>query len=196
MKIPGLLPLLVIIIFLGTSVITFANNTSFEVYVSNQLDTFPPDSTVNGLPLEIDAFINEEIAFKVPVITCQQLRKLQTNGRQKLAILDARSKRAFDVSHIEQARRVGYDDFSVEKVWFVDKNTIVVIYCRVGEKSEKIALELQKMGFNNIQNLYGSIIEWVNQDLPIVDKEGKATKKVYLMTKKERRLLKKGESVY
>jgi rhodanese-related sulfurtransferase len=194
MKTPLFFPLFLVMIFFGTSVVAFANNTSFQVYLPNQLDTLPPDSIINGLPLEIDAFINEEIEFKVPVISCQQLRKLQVNGRQKLAILDARSKKAFNISHIEEARRVGFDDFSSEKVWFVDKNTIVVIYCSLGEKSEKIALELQKMGFNNIQNLYGSIIEWVNQDLPVVDKKGEATKKVYLMSKKERRLLKK--SVY
>ena len=138
------------------------------------------------LPPEIEAFVNNEIEFKIPVITCQQLRKIQEDGHEKFAILDARSLKEFNVSHIQDARRVGYDDFSSERVWFVDKNTIVVIYCREGKKSEKIGLKLKDMGFKNIYNLFGSITEWAHQDLPMLDKDGKATKKIWNPNKKSK----------
>lgn len=172
-----------------------AQDDPFDSRALTHIDTLPPDSTHKQLPWEIEQFINEEIEFKVPVITCQQLWKMQQNGRQKLAILDARSQKEFDISHIKGAKRVGYDDFSPDRIWFVDQDITVVIYCRVGKQSEKIALELQEMGFTNILNLYGSIIEWVNQGLPIVDKNGKRTRRVYVFNKKERALLKKGEGV-
>lgn len=133
----------------------------------------------DSLPPEIENFVNNEIEFKVPVMTCQQLHKMQEDGHEELAILDARSLKEFNVSHIKAARRVGYDDFSTERVWFVDKSTIVVIYCREGKKSEKIALKLKDMGFKNIFNLYGSISEWAHQGLPMEDKTGKPTKKIF-----------------
>lgn len=139
------------------------------------------------LPPEIEAFVNNEIEFKVPIMTCQQLRKIQEDGHEKLAILDARSLKEFNVSHIQDARRVGYDDFSSEKVWFVDKNTIAVIYCREGKKSEKIGLKLKEMGFKNIYNLFGSITEWAHQDLPMLDKDGNPTKKIWNPNKKDKK---------
>lgn len=178
-----------IILLLLTSVSSYA-----QLHSTSKVDSIVPEG--NSLPLEIEAFINEEIEFKVPVITCQQLRILQKNQTKNLAILDARSKKEFDVSHILDAKRVGYNDFSPDRVWFVDQNTIVVIYCSIGKQSEKIALELQKMGFTDIRNLYGSIIEWANQDLPIVDRNGKPTKKVHVFKKKELYRLKRGEGVY
>lgn len=144
------------------------------------IDSLPADSLPKKLPEEIDQFINEEITFKVPIITCQELRKIQENDQTRLAILDARTKRAFNVSHITEARRVGYDDFSIERIWFIDTTILVVIYCENGRKSEKIALELQKLGFRYIRNLYGSIYEWSRQGLPIVNKKGKRTKQIFV----------------
>lgn len=142
-------------------------------------DSLPPDSLPQNLPIEIENFIQDEITFKVPIITCQELKSMQENGHPKLEILDARSKKAFNISHIKEARRVGYDDFSIERIWFIDTNLLIVIYCEEGRKSEKIALELQKIGFKYIRNLYGSIHEWSRQGLPIVDKQGRKTSRIY-----------------
>jgi len=180
-----------IILLLLNSVLSHA-----QIHPTSGVDSLPSKGNPNPLPLEIESFINEEIEFKVPIITCQQLRTLQKNKTKNLAILDARSKKEFDVSHIIDAKRVGYNDFSPDRVWFVDQNTIVVIYCSVGKQSEKVALELQKMGFTDIRNLYGSIIEWANQGLPIVDRNGKRTRKVHVFKKKELYRLKLGEGVY
>ena len=61
----------------------------------------------------------------------------------------------------------------------VPKDSTVVLYCSIGYRSEKVAEELRERGFTKVYNLYGSIFEWVNQGLPVVDTTGEQTRKVH-----------------
>ena len=147
---------------------------------------------------ELDSIVAKELGFKLPIITCRQLRSLQTsaNNEQKLYVLDARSAEEFNISHIVGARRIGYADFSCETVWTYNRKATLVIYSLNGEQGENIGLQMKEMGFKNVYNLYGSLIEWVNQGLPIVDATGAPTNKVFTRTKAEAKALKKGKAVY
>lgn len=147
---------------------------------------------------EIDSIVDNELGFKLPIITCRQLRSLQTNANkeQKLYVLDARSAEEFNISHIVGARRIGYADFSCEKVWTYNRKATLVIYSLNGEQGENIGLQMKEMGFKNVYNLYGSLIEWVNQGFPIEDAAGQPTNKVFTRTKAEGKALKKGKAVY
>lgn len=169
------------LVFLCVFATTFSLKAiaNINIKAGKTLMYYLEDSLPPKLPLEIEQFIEEEVTLEVPIITCQELYGIQENGYPKILLLDARSQAAYNVSHIPKARRVGYNDFSIERVWFLDTNLLVVIYCGQGQKSEKIALELQKIGFDNIRNLYGSINEWARQDLPLVNKKGKRTRKIY-----------------
>lgn len=175
-------PFLILFLVIFDVEVNIAKDQSIRLVI----DSLPVDSFSKKLPLEIDQFIDNEITFKIPIITCQELKKIQENGHPKLVVLDARSKRAFNVSHIKDAKRVGYEDFSIEHIWFIDTNVLVVIYCEDGRKSEQIALELKKIGFKHIKNLYGSIYEWSKQGLPIVNKKGKRTQRIFAFRKQQR----------
>ena len=48
------------------------------------------------------------------------------------------------------------------KVEDIARESTIVVYCSVGYRSEKIAEELDKLGFTNVSNLYGGIFEWIN----------------------------------
>ena len=54
-------------------------------------------------------------------------------------ILDARSYRKFDVSHIQGATWVGYDDFDEARLAGIEKQDCFAVYCSVGYRSERIA---------------------------------------------------------
>jgi rhodanese-related sulfurtransferase len=150
------------------------------------------------LAQDLDSIVDSELGFKVPIITCRQLHSLQTNENkgQRLYILDARSVQEFNISHIVGARRIGYADFSSATVWTYNRSATLVIYSLNGEQGETIGLQMKEMGFKNVYNLYGSLIEWVNQGLPIVDAAGAPTNKVFTRTKAEGKALKKGKAVY
>ena len=110
--------------------------------------------------------------------------------------LDAREAGEYAVSCIDEAVWVGYEDFDPERAGEVDKSAIVIVYCSVGYRSEKVAEQLKEAGFENVFNLYGGIFEWKNQGGIVVDAEGEATDKVHAYDKNWGRWLQKGEKVY
>lgn len=158
----------------------------------------PTLSEKERLAHELDSLVDAEIGFKLPIITCRQLRELQANksDNQKLYVLDAREGKEYAISHIEGARCIGLKKFSVETVWTYNRKATIVIYSLTGEQGESIGLQMREMGFKNVYNLYGSLVEWVNQGLPIVDAQGQPTKKVFMRSKAEAKALKKGKAVY
>ncbi len=127
----------------------------------------------------------------VPLISCEKAS--QMTGA---LFLDARAYGEFKVSHIPKARWVGYEEFTLDRVKGIAKNTPIVIYCSVGVRSERVGKKLLDAGFTDVQNLYGSLFEWVNQDYPIVDASGKPTQKVHAYSRAWGVWLNKGEKVY
>ena len=66
------------------------------------------------------------------------------------------------IGYIENSINIDYfsDDFS-ENVEKLDKNIPIVLYCRSGKRSSKSANELSKLGFKEIYNLQGGILDWI-----------------------------------
>lgn len=125
-----------------------------------------------------DKEVAHMLSFTITPIGPSQLIRLQQQF-PNLVILDAREKKEFDVSHIEGAQYIGYDDFNPSRLANIPKNTPIVTYCSIGYRSEKIGEKLKKLGYSNVYNLYGSIFEWINEKHPVVDLTGKATNKVH-----------------
>lgn len=113
-----------------------------------------------------------------------------------IIFLDAREQSEFNVSHIKNAVWIGYDDFDLERVESIPKDSEIVVYCSVGYRSEKITKKLQEAGFTNVKNLYGGLFEWVNQDNVVVDPKNMTTTKVHAFDKFWGVWLQKGEKVY
>lgn len=114
----------------------------------------------------------------------------------EVIILDAREKEEFEVSHLENSMYVGYNDFDESTLKTIPKDKKIVVYCSIGIRSENIGKKLQKAGFTDIQNLYGGIFEWKNNDLPVLDSSGNETEKVHAFSRHWAKWLKKGEKIY
>ncbi|MDU8885156.1 rhodanese-like domain-containing protein [Yeosuana sp. MJ-SS3] len=112
-------------------------------------------------------------------------------------IIDSREVEEYNVSHIKNALPVGYDSFDLKTVTenIKDKNQLIVVYCSLGIRSERIAEQIQKSGYTNVYNLYGGIFEWKNADFPLYNLEGE-TNKIHGFSKEWSKWLKKGECVY
>lgn len=124
--------------------------------------------------------IDSYLQYSVNTITVKDAARHQEN----YVFLDAREPEEYDISHIPDARLVGYDDFDLSALEGVQKDTPIVIYCSIGYRSEVVGEKLQKAGYTNVNNLYGSIFEWANQGLPLLDKGQQATHKVHTYNKK------------
>jgi len=124
---------------------------------------------------KFDKMISKTIDFSVPVIGAEELKEIN----EEVMVFDVREKEEFDVSHIEGAQYLGYDDFDINRLGDISKESKIVVYCSIGYRSEKIGEQLQDLGYSNVYNLYGSIFDWVNRGYPVVKSDGEATKEVH-----------------
>ena len=127
----------------------------------------------------------------VPLINVTELKK-----QPDAVLLDTRTKAEYDVSHLPNARWVGYDDFEMNRIEGIPKNANVVVYCSVGYRSERIGEKLLKAGYQRVHNLNGSLFEWVNEGNAVVDNHEKPTKRVHAYSKLWGIWLNRGEKVY
>jgi rhodanese-related sulfurtransferase len=127
----------------------------------------------------------------VPEISIDSLSKIKNT----VLLLDAREFAEFNVSHLKNAKFVGYEDFSIDSLHNTKKNQPIVIYCSVGYRSEKITEKLMNAGFTNVQNLYGGIFEWKNKNFEVFNANG-ITNNVHPYSKTWGLWLKNADKVY
>jgi rhodanese-related sulfurtransferase len=139
-----------------------------------------------------DVLLRGLIKKTVPIIKVQELKSKST----EVVLLDARELEEFEVSHLRNARYVGFNNFSLEGIKDIPKTAPIVVYCSIGIRSEKIGEKLLAAGYTNVKNCYGSIFEWVNQGNEIVDMQNKPTQKIHAYNKKWGVWVNKGEKVY
>lgn len=137
--------------------------------------TQAPGDRPHTLDTKFDQKVSQSIDFTVPLIGVEELQK----NRDKVYLFDTREKEEFTISHIPGAQYLGYDDFDARRLGDVPKDAKIVVYCSIGYRSEKIGERLQKMGYSNVHNLYGSLFDWVNRGNEVVDQEDKVTQKVH-----------------
>lgn len=165
-----------------------------------QTDPFGVRSSVDAAalsPSELPSF--EEYRadpenIKVAGISPKELSSTLKNSRGTCFILDARSEKEYLVSRIHQARPVGFSDFSVERVWMLDRSAQVVVYSASKDRGLLLAQYLKLMGFLDVQLLEGGLIGWKNEGFEVVNDKGK-TDKVHVGKKSNTRLLKSGLAV-
>ncbi len=129
----------------------------------------------------------------VPLVYPQQLDQSKLKG---VVLLDTRSKAEFDVSHIQGATFIDYDSFNPADVQGLDRHANIVVYCAVGYRSERIGEKLLEMGFYNVRNLYGGIVQWSNVDKPVINKKDLPTDSVHTGTREWSVWLTRGIKVY
>ena len=111
-------------------------------------------------------------------------------------MLDTRELYEYNVSHLTNARCVGYDKFTMNSIRDIPQDAEIVVYCSLGVRSEKIGERLTKAGYTNVKNLFGGIFEWVYNDFEIIDKNGKKTNRIHTFDSNWSQWLLKGEKVY
>ena len=94
-------------------------------------------------------------------VTVQDLKKMMDAG-ENFQLIDVRE------AHEHQFTNIGGELIPMGSIMNetdkIDRNLKVVIYCRSGNRSANVikALE-QKLGFNNLYNLKGGVLEWAEK---------------------------------
>jgi len=148
------------------------------------------DSTVNA---EFADRLNSFYRHSVPVVTVSELKDLIKQGA---ILLDAREEDEFEISHIRHAHPVGYLWFDMRTIYDFPTTDTLVVYCAVGDRSERIGEKLHKAGYRHVYMLFGGLYEWVNQGNPIYNNQDIQTTEVHIYDKNWSRWLEAGSPVY
>ena len=96
----------------------------------------------------------------VPVITCEELKKLRTEDK-KFVLIDVREEGEFQAGHIDGALHIprGVLEFKIGEA-VPDENDLIVVQCVSGGRSALCGQTLQRPGYTNVKNLEGGYTHW------------------------------------
>jgi len=144
---------------------------------------------------DFDRKLNSLYRHTVPLVRPSGLKQAMGKG-ENVVLLDARTMEEYTVSHLPSARYVGFKKFDMDGVQQIDKDAMIVVYCTVGYRSEKIGEKLLGMGFTHVKNLYGGILQWANEGLPLLNGQNEPTDSVHTYSRGWGTWLQRGTKVY
>ncbi len=89
-------------------------------------------------------------------ITKDQINEFINKGA---IFIDVRSPQEFREGHIDGA--ISIPDYRFQKLiqqYSIDKESVVIVYCSTGHRSQRCQKVMQNMGYKNVYNLYEGII--------------------------------------
>ena len=86
-----------------------------------------------------------------------------------LVVIDVRTPREYEQIRLQNTLLINFRDPDFKtKISKLDKNKIYIVHCRSGNRSGKACDIMQEMGFKEIYNVAGGILQWQEADLPVV----------------------------
>ncbi len=92
-------------------------------------------------------------------LTAEEAKKMM-DEEENYVILDVRTEEEFNEEHIPGA--VLIPDYEIEsraEEVLTDKEQLIFVYCRSGNRSKKASDALAKLGYTNVKE-FGGIIDW------------------------------------
>ena len=115
---------------------------------------------------------------------------LHASDTTKPVLLDSRALNEYKTSHLQDAKFAGSEKEVLKATRDLNSMDPIVVYCSVGYRSSKLAVNLHELGFKNVYNLEGSIFQWANEGRPVYSK-GVQVKRVHPFNRMWGKLLKK-----
>jgi len=92
-------------------------------------------------------------------ITPQKAKEMLDND-PSILLVDVRTQSEYDEGHIVNAILIPNETIgTVQPTQLSDKNAIILVYCRSGNRSKQAADKLVKMGYQHVYDL-GGIASW------------------------------------
>lgn len=94
------------------------------------------------------------------MITAEEAKELM-DTQEDYVILDVRTQEEYDAGHIPGAILIpDYEIKSRAEEILTDKEQLILVYCRSGNRSKKAAAQLENLGYTNIKE-FGGIKDWL-----------------------------------
>ncbi len=99
----------------------------------------------------------------IPQITVQELKQRLDAG-EDLFVLDVREPYEYQIANIG-GTLIPQNEVP-QRLAEIDRNREIVVQCRSGGRSQRIAEFLAQQGYPNVKNLAGGILAWADADRP------------------------------
>lgn len=101
-------------------------------------------------------------------ISVQQLHEINIDNKEHF-LLDVRTINEYGFSRIKNSLNIDVLESKafLEKVNKLDKSKNYYIICRSGNRSMKAIKKMEELGFENLYNITGGMLEWEKQQLPV-----------------------------
>jgi phage shock protein E len=87
-----------------------------------------------------------------------------------IVILDIRTPREYDASHIKGAININFYDRSfADNLKKLDRNKKYFVYCRSGNRTGQSMRLFSSLGFKDVVHLYRGIIDWNANGYPMTN---------------------------
>jgi len=99
------------------------------------------------------------------LITPDQLVSMKND----IVLIDVRTPEEYAAGHLENAVNINlYDDDFKSQLEAIDKSKAVAVYCKVGGRSAKAADIIKEIGFTEVYDLEGGILNWEEKGMKTV----------------------------
>ena len=103
----------------------------------------------------------------IPQISVTELKQRLDAG-EDLFILDVREPYEYQIANIG-GTLIPQNEVP-QRLTEIDRNREIIVHCRSGARSQRIAEFLATQGYTNVKNLAGGILAWADQIDPKVQK--------------------------
>jgi len=169
-----------------------------------QNDPFAPVNTEDaaaqyakkGLP-SFEEYLTQPKNIDVSRIEVEDLVNALETEKGRIHIIDARTKKEYDISHMKNAVHAGYTEFTPNRIWTIARDARVIVYSTTsGKRSLNIAQYMIMMGYTDVQVLEEGLIGWKNFRQIVVNSKDKKTDKIHIGHKNNMRLVRLGLVVF
>ena len=114
----------------------------------------------------------EDIQARIDNLTPEEaLEEMRAGG--DFVLLDTREPHEYAEAHVEGATLVPPAEVA-ERIDEIapDTSQRLIVYCRSGNRSARAVHQLEGLGYDNVVNVTGGIVEWQEKGLPVAEAEG------------------------
>ena len=94
--------------------------------------------------------------------------KTKLDKSEEIILIDCREQGEWDEGHIQKAQFIALSNFEEGHKVLDNKSAEIILQCRSGKRSMNAAKFLEEQGYENLTNLEGGILGWMDEGLEIV----------------------------
>ncbi len=109
--------------------------------------------------------LNEQEKSAIHVVSPTEFKEKSSDQ----LIIDIRTPQEFSEGHIKGAVNINlFDSTFLDQIGKYDKSIPIFLYCRSGNRTSSASAQLSKMGFVEIYDLKGGILNWARENFETI----------------------------